>query len=180
MSLDVNNEDQWTEDSLPRMDVVKQLVGNQFLTRESVNTAIPGFSRSTHFQQQKTKAIETTALQVVETTVSTTDQDFSEIEQAKRELEIAVQKKNDADRKMKIASEVLDALIVQNQIDSPKNVISDIQAYLQGQKKVLEDRKVKIEQMKGVDIKQFIAQRCPLDMAMSRKNLRGSQRPFKQ
>lgn len=49
-SLDVANNDHWTEDGLPRMDVVKHAAGDNALTREAVTAAAPGFSRATGLQ----------------------------------------------------------------------------------------------------------------------------------
>jgi len=43
--LDVKNDDHWTSNGSPRMDVVQQLVGNDTLTRKMVTDAAPQFSR---------------------------------------------------------------------------------------------------------------------------------------
>lgn len=46
-TLDVENDQHWTSDGAPRIDTLKILVGNPGLSREDVNAALPGFSRST-------------------------------------------------------------------------------------------------------------------------------------
>ena len=45
--LEVGNDNHWTEDGLPRMETIKFMTGDQAITRELVNQAVPGFSRST-------------------------------------------------------------------------------------------------------------------------------------
>lgn len=45
--LDVNNDNHWTADGLPRLDTVKMLAADQTITRDQVAAAAPGFSRST-------------------------------------------------------------------------------------------------------------------------------------
>lgn len=44
--LDVANDNHWTADGLPRLDTVKMLAADQSITREHVNAALPGFTRS--------------------------------------------------------------------------------------------------------------------------------------
>lgn len=47
LSLDVTNDNHWTNDGAPRIDSLKITLGNPALTREDVNSAVPGFSRAT-------------------------------------------------------------------------------------------------------------------------------------
>lgn len=47
LNLDVQNNNHWTADGLPRLDTVKMLASEQTLTREQVAVAAPGFSRTT-------------------------------------------------------------------------------------------------------------------------------------
>lgn len=47
LKLDVQNNNHWTADGLPRLDTVKMLAADQSLTREQVAVAAPGFSRTT-------------------------------------------------------------------------------------------------------------------------------------
>lgn len=44
--LDPVNDNHWTADGLPRLDTVKMLAGDQTLTRDSVTSIVPEFSRS--------------------------------------------------------------------------------------------------------------------------------------
>lgn len=44
--LDVNNDNHWTADGLPRIDTVKFLGSIQTLTREDINAAAPKFTRT--------------------------------------------------------------------------------------------------------------------------------------
>lgn len=45
--LDVNNDNHWTADGLPRLDTVRMLASDAALTREKLDAAAPGFTRST-------------------------------------------------------------------------------------------------------------------------------------
>lgn len=45
--LDPNNDEHWTQEGLPRLDVLKQLTGIQELTRQAVTNAAPEFNRET-------------------------------------------------------------------------------------------------------------------------------------
>lgn len=44
--LDVNNDNHWTTDGLPRLDTVRLLAGDGAISREAVETAAPDFKRS--------------------------------------------------------------------------------------------------------------------------------------
>lgn len=44
--LDVNNDNHWTADGLPRIETVRMLAGNQALTRDAIAAAVPGFCRA--------------------------------------------------------------------------------------------------------------------------------------
>lgn len=46
-ALDVANDNHWTADGLPRLDTVKMLAADPTLSREAVDTAAPGFTRTT-------------------------------------------------------------------------------------------------------------------------------------
>lgn len=60
LQLDVGNDDHWTSDGLPRMDVIEGIVGDKAITRQQVTAARPGFSRAVAAQavqpQQATQA----------------------------------------------------------------------------------------------------------------------------
>lgn len=47
LKLDVQNNNHWTADGLPRLDTVKMMASDQTLTREQVAVSAPGFSRAT-------------------------------------------------------------------------------------------------------------------------------------
>ena len=52
LKLDINNDEHWTSDGLPRMDVLEGIVGDKSLTRQQVTAAKPGFSRAVAAQAQ--------------------------------------------------------------------------------------------------------------------------------
>lgn len=45
-SLDKSNDANWTDDGLPRVNVVQELVGDSSLTRAQLNEIAPGFARN--------------------------------------------------------------------------------------------------------------------------------------
>lgn len=45
-ALAVANDNHWTQDGAPRLDTVKMLAGDPSITREQINAAAPGFSRT--------------------------------------------------------------------------------------------------------------------------------------
>ena len=46
LKLDKTNDNQWTQDGLPKVDVLKFLSGGETWTREQISEAAPGFTRS--------------------------------------------------------------------------------------------------------------------------------------
>lgn len=44
--LDVANDNQWTQDGLPKIEILKFLMGGEAITREQVEEAAPGFTRA--------------------------------------------------------------------------------------------------------------------------------------
>lgn len=44
--LDVNNDNHWTADGLPRLDTVRMIASDASLTRETLDTIAPGFNRA--------------------------------------------------------------------------------------------------------------------------------------
>lgn len=43
--LDTKNDNQWTQDGLPKIEILKFLMGGEIVTREQINEAAPGFTR---------------------------------------------------------------------------------------------------------------------------------------
>lgn len=48
LKLDPKNDNQWTQEGLPKVDVLKFLSGGETWTREQITEAAPGFTRSNH------------------------------------------------------------------------------------------------------------------------------------
>lgn len=46
LKLDTSNDNQWTQDGLPKIEILKFLMGGEVITREQINEAAPGFTRS--------------------------------------------------------------------------------------------------------------------------------------
>lgn len=47
LKLDPANDNHWTADGIPRLETVRQLVGDNTVDRISINAALPGFFRAT-------------------------------------------------------------------------------------------------------------------------------------
>lgn len=126
--LSPKEDDNWTGDGLPRLDVLKTLTGST-VTRDEINAAWAGFSRTTN---------ETTSVEVpvkvpsapaelakpvkapepkVEEPESVTD-----LDKAKAELEEAQKTADDAGKELGDKTEALDKLIV---VDSVVNAVSN-------------------------------------------------------
>lgn len=65
--LDVANDNHWTADGLPRLDTVKMLAADQSITREHVNAALPGFTRSGVVRSESAQTAGAQAAQAAET-----------------------------------------------------------------------------------------------------------------
>lgn len=44
--LDTANDNQWTQEGLPKIEILKFLMGGEVITREQINEAAPGFTRA--------------------------------------------------------------------------------------------------------------------------------------
>jgi hypothetical protein len=71
-----------------------------------------------------------------------------------------------------------DDLIAAIQTETPNNSNQqDIMSYLASQNKLLEERRQRIEATKHVNLADFLPKRAPIDVAMGRRNTRGTNRP---
>lgn len=128
-SLDTDNDDHWTQDGLPRLDVLKSLTGES-VTRSDISGVSKTFNRFNpvieseqgEADETKSEASETEAPEAPEATAQTSDeplvvndevkkdveQHLSEAAQAEVELAEARQALADAQKRFKVAQEKAD------------------------------------------------------------------------
>lgn len=189
--LDVNNDNHWTADGLPRIDTVRMIAGNQALTREMITAEMPEFSRQTaslgasvavpvapvvldvpvEFVEKPTEPVAEVAPPVKEDV-----RDFeAEILAAQQELHEALVARNEAQRLVEEKQNAMDEVISAQHayaIQTPVEVA--VQGYLASQKELLTERgrRSQVLREKGVtlaDIQDLIPQKAPIDIALSRK-----------
>lgn len=56
LKLDINNDEHWTSDGLPRMDAIEAILGDKGISRQQVTAAKPGFSRAVAAAAQAAQA----------------------------------------------------------------------------------------------------------------------------
>lgn len=189
--LDVNNDNHWTADGLPRIDTVRMIAGNQALTREMITAEMPEFSRQTASLGASVavpvapvvlavpvESVEKSTEPVAEVTppVKEDVRDFeAEILAAQQELHEALVARNEAQRLVEEKQNAMDEVISAQHayaIQTPVEVA--VQCYLASQKELLTERgrRSQVLREKGVtlaDIQDLIPQKAPIDIALSRK-----------
>lgn len=188
--LDVNNDNHWTADGLPRIDTVRMIAGNQALTREMITAEMPEFSRQTAslgvsvavpvvpvVLPVTVESVEEPTKPILEVVSPVEDvRDFeAEILVAQQELHDALVIRNDAQRLVEEKQNAMDEVISAQHayaIQTPVEVA--VQGYLASQKELLTERgrRSQVLREKGVtlaDIQDLIPQKAPIDIALSRK-----------
>ena len=199
------NDNHWTQDGKPRLEAVRLLAGDQSLSREDIDAAAPGFSRQQQAAseggdqplEQNTSAESMAPLEAakiqehVDAAAGTippagdapsalqpesAPEAAGKVEAAQRRLDVARQRKKEADQEFTTAQAELDALIVAGEI--PEETFSEqYQRHQKAQQERLAERARQIEALKGIDLKAIIPRKAPIDQAYARKNGRGTQRP---
>lgn len=189
--LDVNNDNHWTSDGLPRIDTVKLLAGDQSLTREQISGAAQGFNRASAATFFAMAQGSTTEQPIPPVNVpqglahlpqsedkpeqESSEQDESEAEQGTFELEQLQKihaelttKKNEVEKELRSVTAAIDKILDAQVKESSKS--SPVQAYLANQRKLLEQRAEKIEALKGVDLRELTRGiKSPLDASLKQR-----------
>lgn len=142
-TLDPENNDHWTSDGLPRLDVLKNLTGTQ-VTREQITAQAKSFNRkSPTLDSQETKPAETPeAPQTpVETSKETPDEDdsdepvdLSDEEAVEKEMEEAQEALAKAQKRHRAAVEAMDVVIAKRDArNASKTTATDIKAFQKSQ-----------------------------------------------
>jgi hypothetical protein len=168
--LDVTNDNHWTSDGLPRIETLKFLTGLT-LTRAEITEAAPRFSRiSPQLSVVTPEVVAETVAPVVDeikpdllTQLDFENATLNSMYKEKTNLELAIVEQN------KVIVDLTE------QIEREIGVVTSqdaIQAYLANQRKLLEDRAIKLKMIadSGINLKDLSeGLKSPLDSFLSRK-----------
>ena len=139
-NLDVNNDDHWTAEGMPRLDVVKDAVGTA-VSRADITAAAKGFTRKTlnldvQEEPESTGSGESADEEAAESEESENDTTPAEPEEDEVQAELtaaqaAVYKAND---RLRAAQKAMDEIIdAKAKKDSGRTTAHDIKAYQNSQ-----------------------------------------------
>lgn len=186
--LDPDNEEHWTADGFPKVDVVQELSGDNMVNRAQITEAAPLLSRETYKEVFKVVEDESETGKD-QPDGRTTEEEKEEVD---RETEIRA-RLPEIEKEMNDAAKAIDGMKtrihelgiehkalaqelegIEKAAERPNTRIKE---YIQSQNHLREQRhNAHSEVLKNLDPKS-INPKSPLDAAMSRKNLRGAQRP---
>lgn len=188
--LDVNNDNHWTADGLPRIDTVRMIAGNQALTREMITAEMPEFSRQTASLGASVAAPVVPVVPVAPVEQPKEEEEVAEVSPpveepvrdfedelvvAQQELHDAIAARNEAQRLVDEKQNAMDEVISAQHAYADQTPIEvAVQGYLASQKELLTERgrRSQVLREKGVtlaDIQDLIPQKAPIDIALSRK-----------
>lgn len=161
LKLDPANDDHWTDDGLPRIDVVTEFAGKS-VKRAEINKAFPNFSRQ-------------------DSVITEADEDPVGLEDAEQsilacEKEIEEQEAilQSAQNRLRTLQNKRDALILASNKQQPAEHIQNqlsIIDYIESQQRIRDERAEKIKEQAIVPLK------APIDAVMARKTGYGKHRP---
>lgn len=150
--LDIDNDDHWTTEGLPRLDVMKDLVGVA-VSRADITAAAKGFSRKTpnlenekpeltgSGEQADEEASTVAETQDGETTEETETEEVTKVEEGSDEAveaEVAAARKNldEANARYKAAVEAMDVVIMRRSKEANRETqASTVKAFQESQRK---------------------------------------------
>lgn len=102
----------------------------------------------------------------------------SQLKAAEARLERANGAKAEADREVAEASKLVDELLEKGAKVSPQESLAEgLSAYFAQQQRIREERGRRLQAMKGIDLRDILPAKAPIDAAFARKTQRGTQRP---
>jgi hypothetical protein len=188
--LDVNNDAHWTSDGLPRLETLKILASDQSITRETINKISPGFNR---YSQPAASTNDVVVEEVIQ--VETNDDHVEGLEDEDSEGKSETEQKLDAAQKqvdalceerdkiaamLQIACRERDLLAEEYHSQRGKEPAGvAIRSYLDSQRQLLQQRaeKMKTISESGINLRDWLPQKAPIDQAMQRRTSRGTSRP---
>lgn len=127
LTLDIDDDSHWTSDGLPRLDVMKELVGND-VTRADIVKVAKDFHR-------KNAIIEDQGIIINETINSNDDDIVIDDEQLLRnDYNNALKCLNEANGKFLIAQKNLDSYIEKNELENKQSLADQIKQFQASQR----------------------------------------------
>lgn len=165
--LDTENDDHWTSQGLPKVDVIREIAEDPSITRSQIESACPGFCRSVESQTVDMQA-EAPAVDSIEDNTGTVEvgdeleaeqKTLAEMQAAAEKLRLAIDKQMGR----------VDELILEKQkSDSRRNQAEEYQRHIQVQ---IEVRRQKLERQKLIDEALGLANLCPLERALRQRRI---------
>lgn len=171
--LDPKNDEQWTADGLPKVDVVAELVGSE-VTRTQITDALPDFNRASETPLDEDPKLEVSAESPYEKLVAERDYLNEELNVVAKDLAQINEARENLERRIHYVSGLLDQLKPADA--GQQNIIN----YLNRQKEVGKKRaeNMKVLRESGALALLKGAGKAAIDAAMNkRKPARGSVRP---
>lgn len=178
--LDRSNDNHWTSDGLPRLEVVKELAGytNQ-PSRETITATLPGFTRASagevaaqEFRDSDTDVEDTLpAVRVAAVSDAPSEELYSELVRSQVKLAELGAARDAAVRAYDAANATNDKLIAAVEAARPNSGNADaVQGYLAQQRANLDEQARRIRAMKGIDLKALLPKKAPIDAQRARKS----------
>jgi len=140
--LDIENDDHWTTEGLPRLDIVSEILGNP-VARSVLNDAAKGFNRKNpHFADESfgfavgdDTVLNDSAVFNDSADVKYSDENKNSIDDAKveKELQAARQDLAKAQKRHNDACKAMDAVIRRREEENERNPADDIKRFQESQ-----------------------------------------------
>lgn len=174
--LDPEDDGNWTQDGLPRMDVMEKLLDNRDLNRQDVTDADPEFNRDKARAMRKEKedgkqeeAPEAEAQEVEEAdTTESLDQEIAELQKERSLLD------KEIDALVALRDKLEDAKAAGR---TEKSNMHSVQEFIKSQHQLRAERAKRSRLIMQVVGKVAIDPLSELDRAFARKTARGTRRP---
>ncbi len=182
-SLDLENDNHWTADGLPRLETVRFLTGNATLNRETVYAACPTFCRGNPVvdgnKDGKAPDVNTVVVATPGDAILAKvaeDLSVSDLEKAIAELTVHLDEARTAkDTTAAVYARLMtqmDLLVLERdkEIPTSANNALNYQAYLERQKEIREGRAEKLNQIQESGLSEMIKQlSSPIDSALKNR-----------
>jgi len=170
--LDPTDNDHWTADGLPKIDVVSSLAEIKGLKRSDITKAAPTFTRENpSFEVHATTEGDTSGLTDEDEIIDGLDESETALAEAEAILAKANARAVEAQEKVMAAQKVRDAIMEERSKNiHPHQNQLDIMEFLQSQQRIRQDRFKRAQAVVSMP-------KAPIDQAMARKKGFGISRP---
>jgi hypothetical protein len=174
--LDHTNPSHWIADGSPKLEAVRLFAGDQSITREDVAAAAPDAKRKTGDSDAPAGTVQPSVVSTSETEQGKPLTGADAVAAAQQRVADAAKRKTEADQEYAAAVRAVDALIENNALPAESFAEQHAQ-YREAQMAKLEDRKKRIDALRGVPLKDLLPTATPLDISFRRKTGFGMKRP---